>query len=294
MPREEQPSGSAASPEERRAALEAGDDVFDEGTTDNSAASMASPEDLEAARVAEEELKKSKEEEGSTEESEESDPSQNEKLAEALNNLAASLPKKETPAPKQLTQEELDAALNKYEVSDELLAKLDNPETRKEALREIAGGAAKEGATLATILMNEQMGELRNQIAPILHAQAQAQLEKQRNDFLSEYPALNDEAFTPIIEIAAAQLQKEGKVPKTVTEARQLLAERAGGLIKKVNPAFDVKAKSAQQKQATQKTTTVPRQATGTPKAGGGGGGGSSKTATPAERNRSAGVEVFD
>ncbi len=141
--------------------------------------------------------------------------------------------------------------------------------------------------------MSDEMRKLRDSVAPLLHAETQRTLETHRKQFYDEYPSLNDEAYTPIIEIAAEQLKNEGKVPKTTVEARQLLAERAGSLIKKVNPAFEVKAASTQQKQKTT-TTTIPKQATAPAKGGGGGANGTTKVAAPAERNRSKGVEVFD
>lgn len=292
MPQEEQPTGAPATAEERKASIAAGDDIFNEQTTDNTAVGNASPEDIEAARIAEEELQKARDgEDGSTTPADAA--AGNKDLADALRGLAAALPKKEEPKveKKELTQEELDKILNKFEVSDELLAKLDNPETRKEAYREIVAGAAREGATASAISAGAALDELRQQLAPLVEAQKEQLLQAQRKTFLEEYPALEDEIYQPILNAVAQELKNSGTKPKTAQEARKLLAERAEAAIKSLKPDFDLKAKSTQTK--TTKTTTVPKQASVTTKPATGGAGGPKKE-TPVEANRSKGVEVFD
>lgn len=289
----EKPAGAPATAEERRAALAAGDDIFDEGTTDNTAASYASPEDIEAARKAEEALK---EEEGGGGETPPVKTEQNGELAQALNRLSETLATKPTATEeesKQLTAEELDKVLNKFEVSDELLAELDNPETRKAALRKIAAGAAKEGATMSALLVGEELQKLRAVMTPILQAHQQQQLERQQTDFFTEYPVLNDEAYKPVINAVAAQLKNEGVVPKTVQEARKILAERTEAAIKSLKPDFSLKAGAPKTTQP--KTTTIPKQATVSTKASTGGAGSSKGTPKAEETgNRTRGTEVFD
>lgn len=286
MPKEETPTGAAASVEERQAAIHAGDDIFNEGTTDNAAALNADPEDIAAAKAAEEKLEEEKgEDDGQT-------PEQNSQLADALNNLAATLgTKKEAPKveDKPLTEEELSKLLNTYEPTDELMAELDNPDTRKAAMRKIIAGAAKEGATAASILAGNELQAIRSQLAPLLEQQKAQQEETQRQAFLTEYPALADEAFAPLLNIAAADLKKEGIVPKTVVEARKLLAERTEKYVRSIKPDFTLK--SGAPKQPTK--TTIPKPAS-VKTGGGAGGAGGSKSQIPTELNRSKGVEVFD
>lgn len=293
MPNEEKPTGAPATAEERALAVAQGDDIFNEATTDDTAASNASPEDIEAARVAAEALKEAAEGEGEGKK-EDSDPNGNAALAEALKGLAAALPKKEegkveeTP---QLTQEQIDKLLNKFDISDELSAKLDNPETRKAALREFAEGVAREGATAAAVATGAELDKIRQQLAPLLQQAKEQQLAAQKASFVEEYPALADPAYEPILNAVAQDLKASGTTPKTAQEARKILAERAAAAIKSIKPDFDLAAKGTQK--TTTKTTTVPKQASVTTKPATGGAGGPKKEVL-AEANRSKGTEVFD
>lgn len=292
MPNEEKPTGAPATAEERALAVAQGDDIFNEATTDDTAASNASPEDIEAARVAAEALKEAAEGEGEGKK-EDSDPNGNAALADALKGLAAALPKQETKVEetKQLSPEELDKLLNKFEISDELLAKLDDPATRKEAMREIAAGAAKEGATAAAIATGAELDKIRQQLAPLLEGARQQQLAAQKASFVEEYPALADPAYEQILNAVAEELKAKDVKPKTAQEARKILAERAAAAIKSIKPDFDLAAKGTQK--TTTKTTTVPKQASVTTKPATGGAGGPKKEVL-AEANRSKGTEVFD
>lgn len=288
------------SKEQKEAARLAQEDVFNDETTQELPEGSVDPEDAKAAKEAEEALKRAKEGEGATEgdPDEESNSDATKRLAAAVEKLAASqgTPKVEEAKAEDLTPEQINKLLNRFEVTDELLTALDDPATRKATLQDMLDAAAKHGGSLASAALSGKLQELESRLEPLTRAAAARQQEQAQSAFFEAYPILKDDKFTEILDAAAAALAAEGIKPKTSTEANKLLAERVEKVIQKVDPTFTLKPKATQSStQTTNKhKTTIPK-LTPQPSGGGqGGGGAGGKTSTTDEPNRTKGVEVFD
>lgn len=210
-----------------------------------------------------------------------------------VNALRLAFPAQQIQAPlapvKQMTQEEIDVALNVWKATPEWIAKFENPETRVTALEEQSRGIARQAATMSNVLLQEREQAQQAQLAPLLQAQQQATVKEWRDDFDSAYPQLAKPEFTPILKLVTDNLKAQNFVPKDRAHAFETIAAATASLLSGVNPTFKLEAP----KSRTPTKTTMPKLPT-TTAGGGGGAGGKPKTPTGSTGNRSKGVEVFD
>ena len=286
----EKPAGSPADLEARRLAKGQETDLFDDTTTDNTAAVGTSPE--------EQGLKSAQEMAEITGEDPEKVAEPPAKSGFTVDELAAAIRKAAGPEEKkvetpQLTQEQIDAALGTPKVDDALYAKIMDPATGKAELEKLLREAGTHGAKMSSVLLEQKMAELAPVIAEIRQHQATQIAAKAEKEFFENYPGLAGDDKKQLLEMVSTQLDAEIRAgkrerPNTPTGFAKLLAEETGKLIKSVNPAFDLAAKVTPKPK-----TTVPRQAVAAT-TGVGGSGTKAAEVHPSEKNRSKGTEVFD
>lgn len=289
MPAEEtiiNPAVGAADLETRKAANETShvDDIFNDSTTDDSAAAGTTPA-AEGVKTAEELAA-----EGLVEPPATKTGTSNEDLVAALREA---FPNQTPAAPttKTLSPEEISRALGAVEPSDEDVAALQNPETAKATLKRLLDAAANNGATMASVIIRSELEKLNPELQRVREHQMAEIASREEKAFFDEYPALADPKLRKVLELVTNRLASEPNPPKTPAERRKRLAESCEEVIKSANPAFVlVPAASTQPKTKT----TVPRQAVAATTGGGGAAGPTHHNPEAGEKNRSKGVEVWD
>lgn len=288
MPEEviEHPAVGAADLETRKAAQENANDVFNDGTTDDSAASATSAKE-EGLKTGEEMADLTGVKPG------EEKPDSNEALVKALQKaFPQGAPVKETVKQPELTQEQINKVLKKVTVSDEDFAEILDPTKGKAKLQALLDAAGQNGAAMAGVMFESLKAEFAPQLQQLQEQRYREHVAKEESAFFTEYPALNKPEFQDILGVVTERLMSDkANIPKTPAERRKRLAEETEKMLKAVNPAFTLSSVS---KTVTKPNTTVPRQAVAATTGVGGGGGTKPETKTPSEANRSTGVDVFD
>lgn len=154
---------------------------------------------------------------------------------------------------RELSPEELDAKLNRFKVSPEIVKLLRDPEASPESiisqLQALVDGAAKYAVTSAQLLYQK---DLTDQLSPLqkqIQAQQQFVQEQQTRTFVkhigTQFPALAGK--DAVIRQALQAVQQSGYVPKSKSDAQKQVALVARDMIRTIDPSFSLKANSARQ-----------------------------------------------
>jgi len=172
---------------------------------------------------------------------------------EQIADLAAQAAARVNPAQRQtqreLTPEELDAKLNRYKVSPDIVKLLRDPEAAPEqivsALQALVDGAAKHAVTSSQLLFQNDLSPLQQQI----QAQQNYVREQQTRTFVkhvgTQYPGLAGK--DAVIRQAIQAVNQSGYTPKSKTDAQKQVALVARDIIRAIDPSFSLKANPARQ-----------------------------------------------
>lgn len=291
----EKPVGPAADLETRRLAQAHVADVFDDETTDNSAAEGVNPKD-EGVQSDKEIADLTGEDQSTKDEPTESAAEQ--RMINALEKIAAkNAPVKETVKVKELTPEEISRELGEVLLSDEDYAEVLDPTKGKTKLQALLRAAGANGAKMAAVLLETRFAQIAPLVQELHQHQQQQRFAAEEAKFKGEYPALDKEEYQEVLEIVTEKLAKEpaDKQPKSAAERRKKVAEEAEKWIKRVNPAFSLSSAPVTQKPKS--TIPIPRQAVGAGAGSGGGGGnghGKPEPVEPGAQKRTSGTELWD
>lgn len=163
----------------------------------------------------------------------------------------ANVPRQQTP---QLSQDEIDAKLNRYKVNAEFVKLLRDPDADPEALvakfQELVDGSAKFATTSAQLLFENALNPLQQQIA----AQQNFVREQQTKTFVkhieTRYPALQGKS--KVVRQALEQLASSGYVPpnNSKSAAQKQVALVAEQMIRTIDPNFRLRSAQNLQRQA--------------------------------------------
>lgn len=157
------------------------------------------------------------------------------------------------PQPRELSPEELDAKLNRFKVSPEIVKLLRDPEASPEAiigqLQALVDGAAKYAVTSAQLLYQKDLTDHLSPLQKQIQAQQQFVQEQQTRTFVkhigTQFPALAGK--DAVIRQALQAVQQSGYVPKSKSDAQKQVALVARDMIRTIDPNFSLKANSARQ-----------------------------------------------
>lgn len=260
------------------------DDIFDDGTTDNTAASGtdAKTEGLK------EEVKP-----------EVTPPTPSKtaasELTDALHKLRESItpPAKEEPKAPELTQAQIDEALGNITVSPEDLAALNDPEKQGATLKKLLSAAGLHGLKMSKVLLDAQVAPLQAQLNELIQERQVRISQDLERKFYEDYPTLASDAHKQIVALVGKDLASNEAYRKlNFAERAKLLAEKTAEHIKSVVPTFVLKPSGTPA--AKTKTTTIPRQAVGATSGTGGGATEQAEQPHPSDANISTGVDIFD
>lgn len=161
----------------------------------------------------------------------------------------------------QMSEEDLNRMLNRFFVTQDLTQQLFDPnapmETRMKALQMIVSGSVREAVTASTHLMRHHMDEFQSTLNPHLSVLSDMHRERVFNNFYSKYPTLKDHE-----EIVKMVGKEHGSAQvKSQEELFDLIAGKASEVIKKTNPAFDLKGQNTEQPSNSPTQPTGPRPA---------------------------------
>lgn len=179
----------------------------------------------------------------------------------------------QTQQQRQMTPEEIDAALQVWKPADDLYDRLGNPETRLAAFVEMRDGLIKQSMTAAQHMIAMELEKVRGEVEPIRSFAQEQRAEKLRNQFTEQYPALKQ--YEKLMPMVTAALERSGFKPKSVEDGFKTLADEAAKVIKaNFDPDFDLSVKPTNQNPNPQGAPTMAK----TSSRGGQGGAGSGKT----------------
>jgi len=172
-------------------------------------------------------------------------------IAELAAQTAMKLQPQQTP--RELSPEELDARLNRFKVSPEIVKLLRDPEASPEAiigqLQALVDGAAKYAVTSAQLLYQKDLTDHLSPLQQQIQAQQQFVQEQQTRTFVkhigTQFPALAGK--DAVIRQALQAVQQSGYIPKSKSDAQKQVALVARDMIRTVDPNFSLKANSARQ-----------------------------------------------
>lgn len=199
--------------------------------------------------------------------------------------LAAVLPKEAPKEEPKLTVEEAEKALNIWKPTPEWFKKLDNLETREEALREQRDGFTKQYDTLMQYRLREMEQKFTSQLNPLLQAQQVQTAIAQEGRLHTAFPDLAKPEMAPLYRAVAQDFASKKQTFPDEAALFKALANGVEAIIKTQNPNFKLATGSNPADTTTKPTGKIP---VTTP--GAGGGVGNSKVA-PAKK---AGLAVFD
>lgn len=173
--------------------------------------------------------------------------------AEQIADIAAQAAMRAQPRQQQqhqnLTPEELDARLNRYKVSPDIVNLLRDPDAAPEAivsaLQALVDGAAKHAVTSSQLLFQNDLSPLQQQMM----AQQNYVREQQTKTFVKHvgtaYPSLAGK--DAVIRQAIERVNQSGYIPKSKSDAQKQVAIAARDLIRTVDPNFNLKSNPARQ-----------------------------------------------
>lgn len=185
--------------------------------------------------------------------------------------FARSLPAAKKDEAPPLTPEEAKKLLRVWEPDDDFLAKFDNLETRREMLLKLRDGFVGQGDAIAQYRLQEAIQGIHQQYAPVLSYVQQQMVERQEQEFYTEYPVLKNEKLKPLIMAVAKDMQARGEVSADSKENFKRLAAGVESVIKVSNPDFTLKTPASSTSSPTRNSAgRIPSTTSGS---GGGGGG---------------------
>lgn len=209
-------------------------------------------------------------------------------LAKLAQNIAtASRPPEQQP---QMTQEEFDKMFNIYRPNEELLARVlgEDKAQAVQAVQEMLHGAARQATTIASHLVQNEVQQLRQLIAPALAIAEEKQMEAMKVEFFEQYKDLK--GMEPILVLIRDQFKGQGRTFKTKEEAFKAVAEEARKQIEAIpglKAASVASAAAGSQQQTQGQASKMPGLSGGKGQSGAGDGGaasGSSGKKSTAER----------
>lgn len=215
--------------------------------------------------------------------------------------VVAALPKPVVPEPKQLSPEEAKKLLKVWEPTDEFLAKFDNLETRKDALREMVQGIYVQADTAAQIrLIQMQQGiaqEVQQRMTPVEQYFAQEAVRQRENHFQTKFPELAKPELRPLLTGVMAGMAAAGQLDWNKSEETiTAVASNMEKTIQQYNPTFKLSGGTVVAPTPSGSTPVKPATSTNpnalpsTTSGSGGGGGG----VTPAGANAKKGLSIWD
>lgn len=172
-----------------------------------------------------------------------------EQIADLAAQAAARVQPQHQQQHQNLTPEELDAKLNRYKVSPEIVKLLRDPEAAPEAivsaLQALVDGAAKHAVTSSQLLFQNDLSPLQQQI----QAQQNYVREQQTRTFVkhvgTQYPGLAGK--DAVIRQAIQAVNQSGYQPKSKSDAQKQVALVARDIIRAIDPSFSLKSNPARQ-----------------------------------------------
>lgn len=144
-------------------------------------------------------------------------------------------------APKEMTPEERAAYLQVFDPNadgflDSFVGAITDseatPETRAKALEHLRDGLVNQSVRGAQLLIQQEIGKLRQEIAPVLVESEQHQAEKLWKQFSEKHKDLAD--HRELVDAISVQLQAQGFKPKSLDEAFDRAAEVTRIMVKKL------------------------------------------------------------
>lgn len=196
-----------------------------------------------------------------------------EKLAATFGGeLRKSMPPPAVPAQKELSQEEMETALNKFKVTPEWIARYDNLETRSAAMQEMVDGTARHADTIAQARLMQQNKQWEERFTPLIEQQRQQAAVETEKAFHAAYPDLAKPELAPVVGAIVQSLSASGQKFSKRSEFFDAVANGVDGVFKAHNPEY-----KPTRTKVPVANNSLPLT---TPGAGGGGGGGQPATTT--------------
>ena len=195
----------------------------------------------------------------------------------------------------ELSQEEIDKILCKYTVSGEAVEALLNSDTplatKVAVLQDLVNGAAQHAVARSQVLTKSMVDRFyKEEFLPVRQYVSERAATKARDSFYEEFPGL--EPFQDAVSLAVSGIQRTRDLSKMkADEFKNLVVENVASIIRKTQPNFDPKVKTASN--ATPQTAVNPAVPRATPSSFGSStkitkGAGGGKASGP------SGAEVFD
>ncbi len=195
-----------------------------------------------------------------------------EKLAQTFGGeIAKVMPKPQVMAQPELSQEEMEKALNKWKPTKEWTAKYGNIETQAEAIQEMVDGVTKHADTIAQARLMQQQKQWEERMTPLIEQQKIAEAEKTQQAFESAYPDLAKPELAPIVGSVVQSFQASGHKFKSRKEFIDAVANGVDGVFKAHNPDY----------KPTRTKVPVANNSLPVTSPGAGGGGGGGKDTAP-------------
>jgi hypothetical protein len=109
-------------------------------------------------------------------------------------------------------------------------------EERVKLLHGMRDGIMQQAFRAAQLYVEQQMGSLKQEMAPALEYAQQQQATKLMNEFHGKYPSLK--GYEELVDSITAKLSAQGFRPKSKDEAYDKVAQIAEQVLKKANPSF--------------------------------------------------------
>lgn len=195
----------------------------------------------------------------------------------------------------ELSQEDIDKLLCKYTVSGESVEALLNNDTplatKVAVLQDLVNGAAQNAVARSQVLTKSMVDRFyREEFLPVRQYVSERAATKARDSFYEEYPGL--EPFQDAVSLAVSGIQRTHDLSKMKTdEFKNLVVENVSSIIRKTQPNFDPKVKTASN------ATPQPAVNSAVPRATPSSFGSSTKinkSAGGGKASGPAGAEVFD
>jgi len=151
------------------------------------------------------------------------------------------------PEPAPLTQEQIDAQLQRYRPNQQFLQTIlgsDVPDEQKlAALDELVQGIFRYSLNASTVASQGLIDRLKNELAPSLSAAQSASASQQQNAFYSKYPELKGRE--QLVNLVSAQLKSRTDLPNDRDKVFELLASSVKEHAKQLGVVIDAPASQA-------------------------------------------------
>jgi len=180
---------------------------------------------------------------------------------------------------RQMTQEELDKAMNVFRVTPQHMKALGLSEEAAEYMNEIVTGAVRQAVTMAMLAQRKLQTDLEGRLTPLQKYMNEANEQKLRAEFFSKHEDLKD--VETLVEAVYSRLSTSGVQFKTKDEAFKAIADQTRQLLAKLRPV-------GQGGGGDGGTATKPANKMSTVTTGGRGGAGQSRSAPKIDKGAMA------